>query len=402
MSSVPLLIDFGIGALSKGVDSMFAGYRNNKQYQYALSQQNNNFLLNERAADNAMIRQRELMWLESQYNSYGTKMQQAQEAGLNPFALFGQGQQVGVSGAAAPDGGAGAPGSSPPVFPPSFSDSFGNLSVALKNLAEAKNLGLDTEFLEQTLSSRVEQQLISEDTARYTRDILLPLEGKIKDKELSLISEKISETIENTALLLAKKELTIEQKNETIKKIENIIADTYLKKSQKTELDIRIGKLSRLLESEIAANNAAARHDIESAETLSALRPHEVKFLENAAGMKEIDHKQAAENYESISKTLRNAGALSDLQLRQLEALAALAEKENDSYYWRLVFDELNKAAQTASEFLPKKMVSSSTSSVDGSVANYDGSGRMVGSTRHHTKTSRTSKTKTKRALGRR
>ena len=106
----PLLIDFGLGALSKGIDGLFGGYRNNKQYKYALSQQNNNFLLNERAADNAMMRQRELMWLESQYNSYGAKMQQAQEAGLNPFALFSQGQQVGVSGASAPDGGAGAPG----------------------------------------------------------------------------------------------------------------------------------------------------------------------------------------------------------------------------------------------------------------------------------------------------
>ena len=118
--------------------------------------------------------------------------------------------------------------------------------------------------------------------------------------------------------------------------------------------------------------------------------------------MKEIDHKQASENYESVSKTLRNAGALSDMQLKQLEALAELAEKENDSFYWRLVFDELNKAAKTVSEFLPKKIATSSTSTIDGEVTNYDSQGQMVGATRHTQRRGGRSNSTTKRAIGRR
>lgn len=207
MASFPIIGSFFKGAAKHQQD------RYDKQWQEYMTRLGYAF------ADDQRIRQnlwnygvsKYFMDAQNEWNSYENQSKEMRKAGLNPAMMFGQGQLSGNnSSQSAPTGGYSTSGIASQGSLASSIDSP-DFAQSLKALGEAKKLGIETDYLEQSLKYK----LMSDDAnARYQQS-LANLQEKYGDKksaaELSKIDKEVKYLAEQIDYLIKQEGLVDEQ-----------------------------------------------------------------------------------------------------------------------------------------------------------------------------------------------
>lgn len=197
------------------------------------------------------------VYSEAMYNKYSSPeamVRQLQAAGLNPRLSMGSQNAGSISASSGSSGGGPAAsgsalvGAAPPYIQDLNYQSNGFLNVAnsLKALAEAKNLGVDTKFAEESLMDRLKSVKLS-NTAQE-------LANSINEVNYRYLPEEKRRHIENLIVQISNGQITYEKLQEELKGLvkdnilkdfsigtfmenfrntqDNIIADTQIKKDQ--------------------------------------------------------------------------------------------------------------------------------------------------------------------------
>lgn len=166
------LIAGGLSSLVKGgISSLFQGIAQRRQYKYQSKLQQQQYELNEKAADSAFQRQLQQWQMENEYNDPSQVRSRYENAGLNPYSAFGTaGSYTPQQMSSAPQGGGSGLGSAS-AFPIEAVDPLTaarQLAEIERVKAETKKIQGDTKDPEETqrgqelTNSLLEQQIIGQ------------------------------------------------------------------------------------------------------------------------------------------------------------------------------------------------------------------------------------------------
>lgn len=146
-------------------------------------------------------------------STYSNQINEMRKAGLNPAMMFGEGntvqppQQQAASSLGTP-----SLTSLAGIQPPQFNlGALTDVAAAIKNLAEAKKLGVDTDFALDTYDYRLKNEEAKSRLALVTAMIQEKYGDKMSDAELKRLAKAIEETSAKIELLRSQKDLTDEQ-----------------------------------------------------------------------------------------------------------------------------------------------------------------------------------------------
>lgn len=178
-----------LGGIASG---LIGAYSQNKTNNKALRHQTSERIASQRWQDQQRIAQnRFAIDTYLKYQSPEALVRQYESAGLNPrLAADSSGQLSPASGSSgsAPMGGS-VPLQSP-FSPSTFGAGFTDIARALRDLSEAKNLGIDTEFLERTLQDRVKKEAFGAEAIALS-NTLKGLDIQWYDKEHQATYQKL-------------------------------------------------------------------------------------------------------------------------------------------------------------------------------------------------------------------
>ena len=222
----------GAGASLLGtIGSLYNTYQQSElaEAQFRQQQQNNALTYQMFKEGNAFNAEEAQKAFERSYNAskYSTQAAEMRAAGLNPALMFGEGNLLhpAQSSAASAEG---VPSfqSAVGINPPQISFSgIADLAGALKNIAEAKKTGVDTEYLENSLKYRLASDEANSRYAKVLADIKEKYADERERKELAHIDKSIKEMTAQIDLM-HKQEGLIDQ--QTLTELHN----TYLKKAE--------------------------------------------------------------------------------------------------------------------------------------------------------------------------
>lgn len=186
---------------------------------------------------------------ENDYNSPRHQMQRLKEAGLNPALLAGSAIDSGGSAVSmpnAPQATAPSAASTPMQSPYSnFTSNLSQLGAVLSqiglNKSQRSNLDKDTEKKSKDIElTDAETEKVKTETKELVFNIekLLPQQAKLQLAEL----QKIMTDIDNST------QITQAQCNEIKHRIDNIIAETSLKRGEKKKLDIELKEYDKFIQ----------------------------------------------------------------------------------------------------------------------------------------------------------
>ena len=225
-----------VGSLVNGLFNIGAAKR---QYKYQSKLQQQQFDLNEQAANNAFERQKEFYNIQNEYNDPSNVKQRYKDAGINPTAAFGTAGSYtpAQQSADAPQGGGAGLGSVPALVPRDPIEQAFRMAqieninaqtdkirgdtldpnetrrgqVLNNNLTEARVIGqklandiseLDRTFYDQTLQTRVaeEQQKLNNLAQQYQESVQRVAESASRER---LNDQQVRESVERILLTQA-------------------------------------------------------------------------------------------------------------------------------------------------------------------------------------------------------
>lgn len=374
LGSVPV-VGHAVSAVGNLVGGAIQANDNKKMMREQMAWQNQQRLDSQRFQSGERVAQqhfqqseRELQnqYAEDMYNKYESPqamVRQLKDAGLNPrLAAEGAGGSVAASSGSsggAPSSGAPSAGSVAPPYQNigAWSQGFQSMAAALKDIAEAKKLGLDTDYLVQTFNERVRQ-------TQY-KSLLdsLTIDGKkLENKNVAATYDKLVAELEKTnadtsqviayANYLQHLGALTKQQSETFK--ENFvneqnhkIAQTDLFKAEKTntEADTALKRdTSKLVQAQVLSEGARAR----------VLRATEYLTNYEAAESRdrnERENKIAVEHVKNLQKEY-------DVLVSQAEKL----RKEGKYVEWQMLNNTLSVVGQCISGYYIGKGVAGRSS----------------------------------------
>lgn len=210
LGSVPV-VGQAVSAVGNLVGGAIQANDNKKMMREQMAWQNQQRLDSQRFQSGERVAQqhfqqseRELQnqYAEDMYNKYESPqamVRQLKDAGLNPrLASEGAGGSVAASSGSsggAPSSGAPSAGSVAPPYQNigAWSQGFQSMAAALKDIAEAKKLGVDTDYLVQTFNERVRQ------TEYKSLLDSLTIDGKkLENKNVAATYDKLVAELEKT------------------------------------------------------------------------------------------------------------------------------------------------------------------------------------------------------------
>lgn len=369
---------FGASAVTNGVSALFGGagaalgYAYNKRLMEAQQRYNTSERLaqqeyntSERLAAqqyNTGEREAQNAYAEQMYNTYSSPealVRQYEDAGLNPRLAIGSNTagsvaaSSGHSATVSPQS-SGMLGITPPYQDiGSFSQGFVNIANALKSLAEAKNLGVDTDFALQSLKDRLEGVKLS--------NVALELQNSIQGVNLRYLPKEKAEGLAKLILDVSAGKITVDKLKEELKGLqyanvinkfnsENVV-DRYTREmalvdSQrlKTENEAAvIGKTTPLvieeLQSRISANYARAeslKADAELSRVNAGLLSIQKEIQEYSKDS------EMAYNEEYFFRQRQSLSVYQDILLERLKN----AKKTNNYFELKMIGEMLGDIAQ--------------------------------------------------------
>lgn len=291
------------GLFDSGTD-MYSNYHNmqlqfahqkalaQQQQEYNIQNAQQQFEYNKYYQERQFQQQQQATREANEYNSPTQQMKRLGDAGINPFVALSN--NLGSSGTqSSVPSGSGGSASLPsvglpnvPLNPYSYANSVANISSSLRNIADAKKSGVETNWLEDSM-----------------KDALRNLKNEADQKELQNIILQIQSSTENER-----------QRNlitKTLKEIDNLTAETDLAKEKKwTEKDIQ--------------NNYEALSQKFWAEREKAFREAEISDEQLALIRKYGDIKYRAEIDEIRSRANYNNEQANDLRATRSSRIANL------------------------------------------------------------------------------
>lgn len=309
----------------------------------------------------------EMFDLENAYNSPQQVRQRLEDAGINPRVAMANGQaaQFASGDVATPTA------QTPSAFqmaqvspiPSPFGNVFGELLQAAKiktELANAKNLGAQTNRMETLLDKEAENLDLKNEFQQITNDILA-VNGHFKAKA------EILEKIGNYYQLLSASDLN--KASTELRRIERIIkteeyswlpemlgqqlrnlqADEYVKKSQQ-----RANEASAVA-SIASAGESRARTALtqEQEYQLMEMRDANIHLANLIKAGKMLDVAKEVATIDSQIKILKNKGLASDAELEEVRANAEKAKKENSVFWLRETLRSLEQVNNGITSWIP-------------------------------------------------
>lgn len=325
------------------------------------------------------------VYSEAMYNKYSSPeamVRQLQAAGLNPRLAMGSQNAGSISASSGSSGGGPAAsgsaiaGAAPPYIQDLNYQSNGFLNVAnsLKALAEAKNLGVDTEFAEQSLKDRLKQVQLSNSAQELANSINEVVYRYLPEKERRRIELMIQDfsTGELKMDEIRANLFYLEQRGLLTKKEYDTFDERFAKEMAKTEAETH----AKDSEADLNYSNklVATYRVFEIEQNIKESEAREEFFRSNAGYMKvnkefiqiQKDILEGSKNQKiAYDKEywVKQKENLTDLQ-KQLRLQIELAKKDKDWYNVRALTDILNKTAQTvqtvqAIQYKPAEFLSS-------------------------------------------
>lgn len=270
----------------------------------------------------------------NQYNDPSAQLRRLSSAGVNPWNSAGQGYSSTASNLSSPSGSSASSGSG--IASQSFSSRWSDLEGASKAIAEADKVGIDTDYLKRTLEDRIV------DTAARSKiqDVLAKYQDKMSQKELSLITQKIQETIERWQNISSETEA-----NDTWKRwLALSQKDFYLKQTDVQDVmksiydNYHTNWQDKLYASEIGKNNSIIGVN-QSQEKLNQTREALAK-LEEYIG-KATNESEKIARLKEFEETAIRQGLITESLRQTLRTL----EKNNDWYGFNMILKTLGVGA---------------------------------------------------------
>lgn len=391
----PLL---GIGAFL-GMASLLGGLFSNNQQQsindqnIAFQQQENELnrmfareqmatqqQYNQLNAAQAYRRQREFYDYMYGKNSMFAMVKQAEEAGVNPFALFDsqgfQGTSVPSVQQTSPATPVNALGVAPhaEMIPTSFDKSvsaFSSIASALSSLSQSGKNKAETNAINVKLQHEV-SKLINESELLHDQDVKQQLQNandayfsfSEREKGLELLDSKISDMAKT--LLIKDEELTAAKFENSLNEIkrEMKLSERDLSKKKYEELEFIVSKLEdsyrhtfALQEAQTRAANASASESNANAATTNALRNYEVRIKGALARLNESDAAFKDETFITRYNMLLDDMEKNGISVNTMREALKKAQNDNDAFWLKLILENAvnisNSAAKWADAVIP-------------------------------------------------
>lgn len=344
-------ISAGISAGGSLFGGIFSSWTNRR-----LIKQQQRYNTSERiASQDWQNQQREAQnqYSEDMYNKYSSPqalVEQYKAAGLNP-RLAAEGGQVGsVQASSGTSGGApsGAMGSMPYMQSPDFTQGFVNMANVFKSIAEAKQAGVQTDYLEATFNDRVRMEKVAADAAELKYKLGL----KYGDAERlsALLNTKSTIDVNSAQAKKLQKDYDILCEQLHIKKFEREhLWDNYFWYEQNQIVSVGQGQAS-VKYTEAATSLAQAEERLTKAKTLTeskkpALLEAYTKVQNAIAEFKEFDNKQrrmnediiGQDNFASITMHTRSVFRTYELLTQSLENAIKDGDLKDVQFYRELI-----------------------------------------------------------------
>lgn len=191
------------GAISSGIGSLFGGLFGSKgpsqedlmKWQEGMLDKQLNFQADQAGLNRAF--QADQANKSRQWNSIQQQLQRARDAGVNPFSLVASGQ-YGSAGSSPTPSGSMAGGASVPQPAPNTrlqqAEAFSATAAGLSALAEAKQKGVNTAYLERSLDDLVRKAREDADNAELVNNyqkIVNKWQDKLSRKQFSKLNHEI-------------------------------------------------------------------------------------------------------------------------------------------------------------------------------------------------------------------
>lgn len=205
-------LNFGLGVGTAGLN--FYNQQQALKAQNSIAQANNALSREMFYEGNLFNHNEALEAFKRSYEAskYSTQLRNMLEAGLNPAMMFGEGNTI-----QPPQSQAGNSESVPSlqgasqVVPQLDLGSLGSMASALESLARAKNIGIDTSYLEQSLKYRLASDEANSRYAKVLADIKQKYGDEREQKELKKIDGDIKKIAQEIDTLIAQEGLINEQ-----------------------------------------------------------------------------------------------------------------------------------------------------------------------------------------------
>lgn len=344
-------ISAGISAGGSLLGGLFSSWTNRR-----LIKQQQRYNTSERiASQDWQNQQREAQnqYSEDMYNKYSSPqalVEQYKAAGLNP-RLAAEGGQVGsVQASSGTSGGApsGAMGSMPYVQAPDFTQGFVNMANVLKSIAEAKQAGVNTDYLQKTLTARVSKA----EAEAKAFEIANHFNMKYQDAERFV---NIMKTIADTDLS--------KQQRENMRKEYDILCEKYhIVKFDREHMWDKFFWYEQNQIVSVGQGQANVKHTEADTDFIRLKQETEKEFPNLYRALTRVhsitanllaydeDTEKTIHDVDKQTReySLQMARQTIDRELEYLEEQIALAEKTNDTFYLNMIKDTAAQIIGTA------------------------------------------------------
>lgn len=300
--------------------------------------------------------------LTNAYNTPEAVVKRLQSAGINPNVLFsgGSGASLGGNSTANPtmqSVGSGGSHSVSPVglphtSPVHISSVLNSIGSVVKDIAEAKKLGADTELLERTINDQIRKWKADADSAELGNtmaDIQIDIMSQTKDLKVKQEYWRLQNYISDNYQKLS-------QGDKNVQDTATSMAEELVHRANAHKINIDAGWVDRMNRSLIALNKekaaeARTQADVNTENSIYRRFENDIKELETNTV---LEHK--AERAAEIVSSMVKSGKLNEKDTKQGELLL---DRLNDTKAWRdgehgeRVFDDvLNYLKEMLPNFL--------------------------------------------------
>ena len=346
------------GAISSGIGSLFGGLFGSKgpsqedlmKWQEGMLDKQLNFQADQAGLNRAF--QADQANKSRQWNSIQQQLQRARDAGVNPFSLVASGQ-YGSAGSSPTPSGSMAGGASVPQPAPNTrlqqAEAFSATAAGLSALAEAKQKGVNTAYLERSLDDLVRKAREDADNAELVNNyqkIVNKWQDKLSRKQFSKLNHEIDVLIStdwknlkdldvaNAQIdkLRAEFKLTSAQWDELRRYL-----DDWFEKERQSIIDLRAAQAG--------AAGAAALRDVALAGqagqmTENLKQQHELVNLDLAVRRAANKAEQEAA-VNKFTEAAKQYGVITD----QMEQALKKAARDNDWYVYDKIIQGISAVA---------------------------------------------------------
>lgn len=274
--------------------------------------------------------------ISREWNSIGSQLSRASAAGVNPFALVNSGSYGSAGSSPTPVGASASPASVGSIgHMDTGADQFNAVANAMQSLAFARKSGVETDFFERAVESRLRKL-----TADATYQELLNDAQKVINKKLPhKVQLELSVLFEKAANLSADTSLSEDRRRSIIADIKESLSKTDVNELTRQELQRLLDNyFDRLQQSIISRNESEASQARSSA-----------ALMDVNASIRNLDYsiRKASNKAEKdaavaeFTEQAHRAGIITD----QMSEALKLAVKNNDWYTYDRIMSGISAIA---------------------------------------------------------